>query len=409
MQNSKVCPWFRKCSGCTRLGLAYEKQLYDKTRLVREKLGRYAARPDAVKPAVASPAPLGYRASTKLCLSEDAFGRPAIGLYERQSKTVVGIPTCPVHHPAVNALVARLFGPKAPKPPAPFYNHAKRGFQEGRLKFVTIRMAPDGKHAGVVLSHTGVARDALEKWVTALRMPEIAFYETRLTKEDDDLILADDAAHLAGPTTFPYPVGARVYALNPLAFFQANHSLTDAFVAYVTKELKGDVLLDLYGGFGAYGFAAADGFEKVLLVDTNAYAMEAAAAQGDARVQAVAASAEDFLGKKLAPADRKRVTHVIVNPPRGGLSGKTRALLHAAKLPAAKALTYVSCNVETLARDLAELTKQGGWTLAEATPFDMFPQTDHVETVVKLVRAATGSSRPSAPSAPGKRSPKRGS
>jgi len=402
-----ACAYFRKCSGCTKLAFPYVKQVRDKEQQIRRQLARFAGPGGEAAPVfqtlVTSPLPLGYRASTKLCLAVDAFGRRAIGLYERASKHVVDIPNCPVHHPEINRLLARLLAGNVPLP-APFYNHEKRSFQPGCLKFVTIRLSPERHQAGIVLSHTGVDRRALEDWARRLDTRNLAVYEATLRKTDADLVLSEDVRHLAGLTHVPYVVAGRELQLDPLAFFQANFALTGPFVEHITADLAGQVLLDLYGGFGAYSFSALAAFARVYLVDGNAHAIEAAqranAVDGIAGLTPVHAYVENFLTTRLAAAERARVTHVIVNPPRGGLSSKACQLLARRQLPAIERLTYVSCNPETLTRDLAALTGPGGYTAESITPFDMFPQTEHVEVVCKLVptrqamRPADASTRP---------------
>jgi 23S rRNA (uracil1939-C5)-methyltransferase len=387
------CSYFKKCSGCTKLQFPYAKQLHDKDKVVRAALARFVGgREDApaFAPLVPSPQPLGYRTSTKVCLGQDPFGTRQVGLYERGSKTVVHIPGCPVHHEDVNRIIARLTGEGVPLP-APLYDHQRRAFQPGCLKFLTVRACPATGEAGVVLSHTGIDRSALAAWAARLDTRRLSVYEAQLTPADGDRVLPDTANHLAGPARVRFAIGGRDYQLSPLAFFQANLSLTDAFVAYITQDLRGETLLDLYGGFGAYSFAAAGGFARVHLVDGNpsaiaaAAAVAAATAGADGRVQPLATTVEDFLARRLPKSDVRTVTHAIVNPPRAGLSPAAKNGLTRNLLPALKHLTYVSCDLSTLGRDLAELTRKNGLRVESIQPFDLFPQTDHVETVVKLV------------------------
>jgi 23S rRNA (uracil1939-C5)-methyltransferase len=374
------------------LQFPYVKQLRDKDLALHTVLGPVIKADSSrvfqrIQP---SPEPLGYRTSTKLVLSEDDFGQRRIGLFERGSKRVVDIPGCPVHHPEINRLLDRMWGPKAPPPPAPFYQHDRRGYQKERCKFVTVRHAPNPGSFAIVLSHTGIPRAALERWAVALKMPHVALYEAALGATDGDLVLPHEALHLAGPREIPFEIGGRTYHLGPLAFFQANASLTAAFVSKITSGLAGEELLDLYGGFGAYSFAVMESFRKIHLVDANPHAIlaakEYARTQNVRHVIPIVASVEDYLsGSKVA---LHPVTHVFVNPPRGGLSPRARQLI-IQNLPNLRNFTYVSCNPETLARDLRDLTGKSKMRVDWVAPFDMFPQTPHVETVVRLVRGET--------------------
>lgn len=397
------CRYFRRCSGCTLLQMPYAKQVRDKTLALQDLV--VAARlenavpPVDVRPLIPSPVPLGYRSSTKLCLNENSFGLRAIGLYERGSKTVVDIPECPVHHPRLNAIVRQWFGPDATVPvPAPFYDHTRRGFQPGKLKFATVRVDPGARQGkgqvGVVLSHTGVEPAALEEWARRLDTKNVSLHACLITPGDSDYVLTEATTHLAGPKEFGCQIAGMALRLHPLSFFQANALLTDAFVAKVIAGLGGETLLDLYGGFGAYSLAAAASFKQVWVVDGNRAAIADARANaielGHEHVHTKALTVEDFVTTPRHGLNRsveRHVTHVIVNPPRAGLSPTVRAFLGSERLPSLQHLVYVSCNPETLGRDLRSLASgRGRFRVEEIQGFDMFPQTKHVEVVAKLAR-----------------------
>lgn len=387
-----TCRFFGKCSGCSLQQFPYVKQLHDKTRKVRTEFARFVPSglelESVIHPIVPSPKEFAYRSSSKLCLNEDEFGRRSIGLYARGSKKVIDIPGCPIHEPAINKLIERLFAAHI-APPAPFYQHGKRGFQVGRLKFLTVRYSPESSSFGLVLSHTGVPRADLLTWASRHKLTDICLFESTLTKDDEDLVISRNVQHLAGQETFTFSLDGRLYQLDPMAFFQANHSLTSAFIEHITKDLSGKSLLDLYGGFGSYSLAAAKNFDKIHLVEANPCAIDAAnttiKSTGLQNIQTSAASVEDILKKLLKSSEGKDISHIIVNPPRGGLSSQAVQALCQGSFKQLKRLHYVSCNMETLKRDLAILIAQGGFQVETITPFDMFPQTEHIELVVKLI------------------------
>lgn len=400
------CPHFGKCSGCTLQHFPYVKQLHDKQKAVQSFFA-HLLRPSAgvaLQPIQGSPSEFGYRISSKLCLHEDEFGRRSIGLYQQASKRVLHIADCPVHHPEINRLLARLF-PFGASLPAPFYQHQRKGFQAARMKFLTLRYCPETRAFGLILSHTGIARSELESWASLhvqQRFPQLCLYEARLDAEDGDLVISREVNHLAGDKTFSFRTAGRTFSLSPLAFFQANGSLSPQFIDHITHDLAGEGLLDLYGGFGAYSFAAEERFRSVHLVEANPHALAAArdlaTREEHARIKVHAATVEDFLRKGLAAASRSEITHIIVNPPRSGLSTQVRQALHKNLWASGQHLVYVSCEKATLRRDLLELIGQGGWTLETLTPFDMFPQTEHLELVAKLkVRSPAPGRQPGSP------------
>lgn len=367
----------------------YVKQLRDKDLYIRKVLAPLLKEldPEVLVKTRPSPSALGYRTTSKVVLGEDDFGQRRVGLFERGSKRVVDIPSCPVHHPEVNKLLAAFWGPKAPPPPAPFYQHERRGFQPGRCKYLTVRYAPESNSFAVVLSHTGIDQDALKAWARSLARPEVCLFEGTLTSKDGDLVVPHEARHLSGPQDVPVTIGGRTFQLGPLAFFQANASLTPAFIQEIAGDLSGDELLDLYGGFGTYAFEVQDRFKKIHLVDANPHAISAAKAKslkdGFSHLLVSQAPVETYLDE--AKGRLQQVSHVIVNPPRAGLSAVARRLI-GERLSRVRSLTYVSCNPETLVRDLRELSGKMGLVVTRATPFDMFPQTSHLETVVHLSR-----------------------
>ncbi len=391
------CLYFGKCSGCTLQQFPYVKQLNDKTKRVRSELGgllpREAKAENAIAPLVPSPAEQGYRTSGKLCLHEDELGRRSIGLYERGSKKVVAIPQCTVHHPEINKLVEKLFG-FGKALPAKLYQHTKKQFQAERLKFVTVRYSPETREFGVIVSHTGVAREALVAWAEAQRIAGVSFYESLLKPDDEDLVLSRDVSHLAGPKTFRFRIADLDFQIDPVAFFQANASLAPDFIKTIAAPHAGGVLVDLYGGFGTYSLQTVERFQKVFGVEANPHSIESAIEHSKRRglknVLFTVSSVEDYVkGMNKGDKDKPRaeeVTDIIVNPPRTGLSPQVVRGLLAPGLNKLERLTYVSCDLQTLKRDLRELVRNGVYRIEAVLPFDMFPQTDHIETVVRLKR-----------------------
>ena len=299
---------------------------------------------------------------------------------------MVDIAECPVHAPEINQIVAKIFRSSG-MIPFDFYNHSKKSFQEACLKFVTVRVGSETKQAGVIISHTGVNEVDLQQWVEKKFPQTLSVWSCHLTKDDRDLILNNSIKHLSGPDLLNFKVGEFHFDLHPAAFFQANSSLTGEFITYICDDLSGEVLLDLYGGFGAYSLTLATSFDQVWLVDGNKDAIDSAkksaVEQGIKNITMKAQFCEAFL-KGMSDVERKKITHIIVNPPRTGLTDTVRRALNKTQFPALKSVTYVSCDPQTLKRDLSEIIKTTGAKLESLQPFDMFPQTNHIENVVRL-------------------------
>jgi tRNA/tmRNA/rRNA uracil-C5-methylase (TrmA/RlmC/RlmD family) len=194
-----------------------------------------------------------------------------------------------------------------------------------------------------------------------------------------------------------------VLACSPLSFLQANLPVTEDVLRHI-RGVIGDqpdpVLLDAYAGIGALSLPLASRFPEVLAVERVAESCALA------RLNAGANGADNYhvhhgdagallgtllsrLGDRARGAPRTPATHravavpacLIVDPPRGGLSARVRAAIASAP---PRLLLYLSCHPHTQARDLVELTRGAGYIVEQIIPFDMFPQTYHVECLAVL-------------------------
>jgi 23S rRNA (uracil1939-C5)-methyltransferase len=345
-----------------------------------------------VEPIIPSKSPWGYRISTKLVLGEDSFGSRKIGLYQKNSKNIADIPDCPVHHPTINQVIRGLFGSLRDQVPAPFYRHDLRSFQEGKLKFLVIRLNANAQDPslGMILVHTGVERTELEKWAQQIDLTQVALFEATLSAQDDTLVIPHDIRHLGGEKNMKFSLGNHITYLNPSVFFQANGPMTGPFVSLVTDSLAKDTkgfpryLLDLYGGIGSYSFGVGKTFDHTWLVEAHPEAIKAALdrqkREGFLNLTALTMTVEQFL-KTNVPWDK--ITDCVVNPPRSGL-GKSTAQALALKLKNIKKFVYVSCNPATMVADINHMLERLPLRSLTLQPIDMFPQTEHLECVATL-------------------------
>jgi 23S rRNA (uracil1939-C5)-methyltransferase len=179
-------------------------------------------------------------------------------------------------------------------------------------------------------------------------------------------------------------VRGEVYRYNADAFFQINLSLLGSLIEHAIGDASGKTVLDLYCGVGLFTLPLARQFGKVIGVEANATAARFArknlqlAALGNANV-ITAMVADWFRSGTVGPVDV-----VLLDPPRAGAeSAVIKGILNLQP----RAISYVSCDPATLARDLRKLIG-GGYVIKSIAGFDLFPQTHHVETVVRLARSA---------------------
>ena len=186
----------------------------------------------------------------------------------------------------------------------------------------------------------------------------------------------------------------KTYALSPRSFYQINHSQTEVLygLAVEAAHLTGkEVVLDAYCGIGTIGLTAADHAKQVVGVELNRDAVQDAI--GNAKHNGVknarffAADATRWISEAAAAGERADV--IFMDPPR---EGSTPQFIESVARMAPKRVVYVSCNPETLARDLALLTKKG-YRVESSTPVDMFPHSEHIETVVLLSKGEVDSKK----------------
>jgi 23S rRNA (uracil1939-C5)-methyltransferase/tRNA (uracil-5-)-methyltransferase len=324
-----ACPLFGACGGCQIQHLPYPSQLAWKTTVVRQQLAAAGLKVE-VTDCVASPRAYGYRSKITPHHEKPRGGRPlAIGFLKvGRRHDVVDVERCPLATEGINAHL-----------PAFRAEIAAAATERRRGSTFLIREAA-----------SGVTTDP----------------DARVTERVGPLALEFFARE----------------------FFQNNPFLLPRLVEFVIESAaaSGAVrLVDTYSGSGLFALAAATRFQEVTGVEVSAGAIAAArqnAARNDlTNVRFVAADSSRVFAELPLPASDAAV---IIDPPRKGCDDKFLAQLVSF---APRAIVYVSCNPETLARDLFQLVA-AGYRVRALQPFDMFPQTRHVECVAVLDRAS---------------------
>lgn len=383
---SSPCRHTGSCDNCSLIGMAYPAQLRFKQQLVVNALAAYPALATAsVAPTLAAPHPFGYRTQVKL-----AFGRHRrelqIGVYRRGSHAIVDLTDCPLHHPLINRIIAVVREEVARQQISIYDEKTGRGL----LRYLLVRVAPSSGQAMVTFVTT--QRDfrdlpRLAKWLTR-KLPEVVSVQQNVNSRTGNVILGRETLKLLGHPTLFDQVGETRLAISPASFFQVNHDQAAAIYRLVREwaDLKPqETALDLYCGIGGIALGLARTAAHVIGIEVVEDAVHNA--RENARLNRldncrfIAGDVVDLLEdleSELPPG-----SVAVLNPPRKGCDPEVLEALPALEL---RALLYVSCDPQSLARDLDILSRQG-WQLAAVQPVDMFPQTVHVETVVKLVPA----------------------
>ncbi|MGG5257079.1 methyltransferase domain-containing protein [Phycicoccus avicenniae] len=376
------CDYFDagRCRSCTLMGTPYGEQLADKERHVRDVLAPHASGTRWLAP-VTSP-PSHFRNKAKLVVGGRA-GRPTLGILDERGRGV-DLRRCGLYEPGLSATFDPLHRLVADLGIEPYDVPARRG----ELKYVLVTHSPDGEHLVrfVVRSDAGLAavRGALPRLRAAL--PSARVVTVNLHPEHKAVLEGETEVVLTDESLLPMRLGEVTLNVGPRAFFQTNTAVARELYGQArrwTDAVEPASVTDLYCGVGGFALHLAASARRVTGVETSEEAVaaarvsaaEQAARTGDPEVTFTAGDATTGV-----PGDPELV---VVNPPRRGIGPDLAARLETS---AAAHVVYSSCNVDTLARDLAAMPSLRP---VEGRVVDMFPQTRHVEVAVLLRRTAS--------------------
>ena len=395
-----LCPVAKSCGGCQLQAMNYQQQLKFKQEKVFNNIRRIGGVEDFVmKPIMGMEelcikgheenGPFHYRNKAQFPVGRDKEGRIISGFYAGRTHSIISVNDCLLGtgvNKTVMDIIKMYMTLEGVKP----YDEVTH---KGVVRHVLIR---EGKHTGEVMVCIIINGDKLpqvdrlvEQLLKVSGMTDISL---NINKEKNNVILGDKIIKLYGPGYIEDYIGDVKFRISPLSFFQVNPVQTEKLYSKAMEYAKltgSETVWDLYCGIGSISLFLAKNARKVIGVEIVEPAVE------DAKVNArinnienvdfISGAAEDvvpeyFQKHKGEPECNPDV--IVVDPPRKGCDEK---LLNTMVLMAPKRIVYVSCDSATLARDIKWLSDKG-YKLVEAAPCDMFGQSVHVETVVKLHR-----------------------
>jgi 23S rRNA (uracil1939-C5)-methyltransferase len=376
----ETCRYFGKCGGCQTPNLTYEEQLRMKMGRVIALLGRFGH----VEEIVGMDDPLHYRTKVQAAFVRRGEGM-LCGLYQSGSGRVIPAQHCLLEDEY--ALSIRRAAEKAARTLKLTVYSPDNG--RGLLRHMLIRVSRATGQAMLVLV-TGIAPFArAEEFVRMMReaCPRLTTVVRCVNDTKIPLWLGGQTEVLYGPGSIEERIGGCTFTVSPRAFLQVNPVQTEKLYAIALEDaaLSGrETVVDAYCGVGTLGILAARRSREVIGIEVNedaaADAGANAAKNGVTNARFLAGDAGECLARLAG--ERRRADVVLLDPPRAGCS---REALRALIALAPQRIVYVSCDVETLARDLRTLTR-GGYRAERISPVDMFPYTTHTECAVKLVR-----------------------
>jgi len=323
----------------------------------------------------------GYRASSKLPLARARKG-VAVGVYKRSTHSVVDIPRCVVHHPLINRAANALRYNLALAPG--MVSQGRGG--EGWMRYAVFQVsAAEEKLLLTLVTRSGDLEGTLLSLVARLReiVPEISGVVRNINDSEGNEILGEKYKTLWGEGEIRETFGAVTILASSGVFLQANRAEAARVYAAgveLLKPKKEERALDLYCGAGGFAFHLAPKVSEVVGIEVNPRSIEDAKktsiAQESINTHFYADVVEERLPELIAEGYFADI--VTMNPARKGAEPEAIASL---RQMAPRAILYLSCNPETLARDAALLTADGLYKIDLVRPYDFFPHTDHIETL----------------------------
>jgi len=337
------CKHFGVCGGCHYQNLPYEEQLEAKREILRDQLtriGRIENPP--VQDMVASPNPWNYRNHVQFHLTEEGkLGYVGVGT--SFAKGIIPVTECHLPEASINSLWPQLeFGP---------------GTDIARVSLRT------GKEEELMLILESDSAESPELEIEA----EISVVH----------VFEDNAVVIAGNDHIVIPVLGRDFRVFATSFFQVNTAMVEKMFQHLLTFLPvslSTTLVDVYCGVGLFSAFLASKCERVIGIESSPSACEDFSFNLD---EFDNIELYEGLAEEVIPYLEAKPDIVLVDPPRAGL--EKRVVDGILKL-SPQVIAYVSCDPSTLARDSKRLI-EGGYKLKQVTPFDLFPQTYHIESI----------------------------
>ena len=397
------CSIMKACGGCTALNRPYKKQLAAKQAAMEELFAELCEREGiAVDPIRGMgvtlgdpgryPAPRGFRHKAATPFAPGKEGTVRCGFFERGTHKIVAVPECPVEAPGTRQILNGI-AREAERLHIPAFNEDKH---LGLLRYAVVRCGwrTDQVMVTIVTAQRDLphAQEFFEA-VAALD-PHIVTVAQNINGRPGNAILGEETRIVYGAECMRDQLLGCEFDISPTAFYQTNPQQTELLYRLAIDGMnlqQGDILMDAYCGSGTIGLCAAKDAQDrgvgIMLLGVERNPAGIADARRNAELNGLTRSAwfmaDDATDYILDAADNnERVDVLSIDPPR---AGSTPEFLEAACALKPRRITYISCNPVTQERDLHQLL-DGGYRLLKITPVDMFPHTDHTETVAVLER-----------------------
>ncbi len=378
------CSVAKKCGGCQLTNMPYDKQLSFKQSKVIKLLGKFCR----VEEIIGMDDPYHYRNKVQAAFGQTKSGMIISGVYQSSTHNIVKVDSCLIEDIKADEIIVTVRELLKSFRLSVYNDRSGKGF----LRHVLVKRAFGTGEIMVVLV-TGTAEfKSKNNFCKALlkQHPEITTVIQNVNNNFTSLVLGDKEFVLYGDGYIVDELMGFKFRISPKAFYQINYKGTEILYGKALEFASvgnDDIVIDAYAGVGTIGIIASKYAKEVISVELNKDAVK------DARINAsvnrlknirfFCADATQFLLD--AAKEKVNVDVVFMDPPR---AGSTVSFMKSVCKLSPKKVVYISCNPETLARDLVYFSKNG-YKVKKIQPVDMFPHTQHIETVVLLCKEET--------------------
>ncbi len=364
-----LCPYFKQCGGCNLQHIQYEKQLRIKQQMVEDTLKHVGKIDAVVDPCVASPLPWAYR--NKVALPINPVTRK-VSFFKSNSHTMIDVDSCKIAQPWSTDLI-EVINTYLQHSQVSVYDE-KTG--KGLLRHVVARSVGDQLLITLVINGKTLPDQHL--LIELLQKKFSSFgLNYNINQQNSNVILGKTYIPIMGPQYLKVEEFGIQYTIDNACFFQVNEDIKKAIYQKVLEYIKKeDFVIDAYSGAGLLTAMLGKVSTEVIGVEIVPEAVESAnqlaKKHGLEHVKNICGDCADILPELL----QGKTGAVVLDPPRKGCDPR---IIKALKQAKPHTIVYISCNPSTLARDLGQLSLE--YHIEKIIPFDMFPQTKHVETL----------------------------
>lgn len=383
-KNHDKCPQAGKCGGCQLQNMTYDRQLAFKQARVVKLFAKYGRVADIV----GMSEPYHYRNKVSAAFGTTRSGMIISGVYQASTHNIVKIESCMLEDKKADEIIVTIRRLLKDFKLTAYNEHTQKGF----LRHVLIRKGFSTGEVMVVLVTATPVFPGKNHFIEQLlkHHPEITTVVQNINNKFTSMVLGESQKILFGKGYITDILCGKIFRISPSSFYQINPVQTEKLYdrAIRSAGLTGnETVIDAYCGIGTIGIAASDKAKAVIGAEINKNAVH------DAKINAkmnkidnirfIAADAGAFMEELAANGESADV--VFTDPPRAGCSMQ---FLKSLVTLSPKKIVYISCDIETQARDVRFLTANG-YKVQACHPFDMFPHTKHIENIILLGKKET--------------------